>query len=157
MSEVTNITLSNDKFDHLLRQVYHEGIKTGEQLALSESKPTIDSKEFNPMRLFQEGKHPKLSGEISNLVNEKHNMFRDDWVFGGKYHPEYDFRNFYVSSIQKAIRSLVLASFNASKNSEIPREQREEALRFYDSLADQWLSFADKHLPTYEKRAKEDE
>lgn len=149
--------LSDDQLKEILQQAYREGIETGKQLLQNSAAPKIDSEEFNPMRLFQTGKHPKLGSEISNLVNEKHNMFRDDWVFGGKYHPEYDFRNFYTANIQKAIRSLVLASYNASKNGDIPRAQRKEALHFYDSLTDQWLSFADKHLPTYTKEDAQNE
>lgn len=145
--------ISNDEFERILRQVYREGIRIGKQLAKSEDKPAISSRAFNPSRLFQSGKHPHLSKEVDSLIDDR-NLCRGEWVFHNGYHPEYDFRNFYNRDIQNAIRKLVLATFNATKNGDIPREQRREALAFYDSLADQWLSFADKHLPTYGKEGK---
>lgn len=148
--------ISNDEFERILRQVYREGIELGEKLTQNEAKPEIDSEEFNPMRLFRSGKHPRFGGEVKELVDDKHNAFRDEWVFNNGYYPKYDFRNFNEWDIQKAIRKLVLSSFNASKNSEVPREHRKEAVAFYDSLADQWLRFADKHLPTYGKEGKQD-
>lgn len=146
--------ISNDEFECILRQVYREGIKIGKQLAKSEDKPAISSRAFNPSRLFQLGKHPHLSKEVDSLIDDR-NLCRNEWVFHNGYHPEYDFRNFYDRDIQNAIRKLVLTSFNASKNGEIPREHRREALAFYDSLADQWLQFADKYLPTYGKEGKQ--
>lgn len=145
--------ISNDEFELIVRQAYREGIKIGKQLAKSEDKPAISSRAFNPSRLFQSGKHPHLSKEVDSLIDDR-NLCRDEWVFHNGYHPEYDFRNFYDRDIQNAIRKLVLATFNASKNGDIPREHRKEALSFYDSLADQWLQFANKHLPTYGKEGK---
>lgn len=148
--------LSGDEFERIIRQVYREGIKIGKQIAQDDKKPAIDSEEFNPSRLFQSGKHPHLSKEVYSLTDDR-NFCRDDWTLNKGYHSEYDFRNFYSSDIQGWIRKLVLASFNASKNGDIPREDRKEALAFYDSLADQWLKFADKHLPTYGKEDKKNE
>lgn len=147
--------MSNDDFERIVQQAYREGIKMGKQLMQANEKPAISSKAFNPSRLFRSGKHPHLSKEVDSLIDDR-NLFRNEWVFHNGYHPEYDFRNFYDRDIQNAIRKLVLATFNATKNGDIPREQRRETLAFYDSLADQWLRFADKHLPTYGKEGKQD-
>ena len=147
--------ISGADFAHIIQQAYCEGIKVGKQITQNGKKAEIDSEGFNPSRLFQSGKYPRLSKRVDELTKE-HNIFRDDWVFANGYFPEYDFRNFTERDIQHWIRKLVLASFNASKNGDIPREHRKEALSFYDSLADQWLRFANNHLPTYGKKGKQD-
>ena len=138
------ITLSKDRLTELLTDSTKQGIELGKQMILANKKIPIDSSTFNPSQLFLQGKYPHLTSDISPMYIER--GIRDDkgMAIDGRFH-------YAEGSIRDAIRKLVLAGFNATANKHIPIESRQEALRFFDHLCDEWLAFAEEHLPHYEK------
>lgn len=140
--------ITEERLQELLADATKKGIQLGKDLVLSDKKIPIDSPAFNPNGLFQRGRFPSLNKVVREVVDDKHNI--DGQILS--WNSSEDHRNFYASDVSDAIRKLTTMAFNAKNNKGIPLGGRQDAVDFYDLIAEEWLEFADDHLPYFPKK-----
>lgn len=141
--------ITDSRLQELLAEATKKGIQLGKDIA--NKKIPIDSPAFNPNGLFQRGRFLSLRKSVWKLVDDKHNINGIDPRWDSKD----DYRNFYANDVPDAVRKLTLMAFNAKNNKGVPIQHRQDAVDFYDLIAEEWLEFADEHLPSYPIKEKE--
>lgn len=136
--------IAEDKLQELLENATKSGIQIGKELARKKEPTPIDSPLFNTGRLFQSGKYPSARITIWDMLHDRGLI--------PKTFSEPDPLNFSFSDTLNDIRQIVLNGCNAKLNRDVPRKQRQDAVNFYDHLIDEWITFAEEHLPDYSEK-----
>ncbi len=136
--------ITEERLQELLADATKKGIQLGKDLVLSDKKVPIDSPAFNPNGLFQRGRFKSLRRVLWDL-RDKHGLIQHRIT-----DPEYGVC--YSEDVNDLIRKLTCMAFNAKNNKGIPLGGRQDAVDFYDLIAEEWLEFADDHLPYFPKK-----
>lgn len=143
----TTYEITDSHLRELLAEATKNGIQLGKDIAGKNKKIPINSPAFNPQRLFQSGHFKSLRKAIWDL-RDRHGLYSH-----GAYIP--DRAVYFSEDANDLIRKLTLIAFNAKTNKDIPIDYRQDAVDFYDLLAEKWLEFADDHLPSYLVRCED--
>ncbi len=142
----TTYEITDSRLQELLTEATKKGIQLGKDIAKKDKRIPIDSPAFNPNRLFQQGRFKSLRSELWELRDQhglySHSMAPDRAVYSSE-------------DVNDLIRKLTCIAFNAKNNKGIPAHFRQDAVDFYDLIAEEWLEFADEHLPSYPIKEKE--
>lgn len=136
--------ITEERLQELLADATKKGIQLGKDLVLSDKKVPIDSPAFNPNGLFQQGRFKSLRLTLWKL-RDRHGFFSHS-----VYKPDHYVRA--SDDVNDLIRKMTCLAFNAKNNRGIPARFRKDAVDFYDLIAEEWLEFADDHLPYFPKK-----